>query len=538
VNGDRFDVVIVGHGPVGQLAAALLARRGMHVCVVERHTETFGAPRAVHCDDEIVRIFQSLGIAEPFVRDTSTVMDYVWLSATGETLLNIPWRGHGECGWLKDNFFFQPRMERLLQSVSEQTGRVEVLRGWEVRQVERPAAAHVRAVVAVEVATGRERVLTGSYLLGADGANSVVRESLESRWTDLGFRAQWLVVDLQPVDPDARYPMLDSAQICDPARPTTLLRWIGRTHCRFEFMLVDGEEPEDFASDEAAWALVRPWGPTPENAHMVRHAVYEFRSVVADSWTDGRTFLIGDAAHLMPPFLGQGMCAGMRDAFNLSWKLDLVERGVAPARLLESYELERRAHVTSVVELSMALGRIASVVDPVAAAARDRAILAGTAPPPPPFPDLTEGIVARGEDGALGVGAGQVALQAVVRWGDRQGLLDDIVGGGWQVLSRRAEALDGLDSERLSFLATLDASLVHVTPAEKPGAVVDVEHRYAQWFGALGVDAVIVRPDFYIFGGARTGELPALLDELRRALDMPVRDAQLSTRTADADLPK
>ena len=527
-------MVIVGYGPVGQTAAALLAARGFRICAIERHPDAFGAPRAVHVDDEIVRMFQSLGMAERFLRDTSTVLDYVWLSARGETLLTVPWQSYGPSGWLADNFFFQPRMEGLLQEAAARDGRVEVLRGWEALEVD-GAGAQRCEVLARESRSGATRVLAGTYLLGADGAGSLVRGSLGGKWIDLGFKARWLVADIRPYDPDAVYPMPDTAQVCDPARPTTLLRFIGRSHSRFEFMLHPHESDEEFASDERVWELISRWGPTPADAELVRHATYEFRSLVADRWSDGRTFLLGDAAHLMPPFLGQGMCSGMRDALNLAWKLDLVARGIVGDGVLASYEPERRAHVTSVIEQAVALGRIVCVVDPEAAGERDRLLLGGGRPPPPPPPPrLGEGVLLRDEDGGLGHAAGWLSLQATVRSGEHQGRFDDVVGRGWIILSRRAAGLAALNSEQLAWLERLEAKLVHVTPAEVDGAVIDIEHRYVKWLGEIGAEALVIRPDFYVFGAvAGADQLPYLIDRLRDQLPaandpvtLPVRGAE------------
>ncbi len=511
--------MIVGYGPVGQTAAALLAARGFGVCAIERHPDAFGAPRAVHVDDEIVRLFQSLGIAERFLRDTSTVLDYVWLSARGETLLTVPWQGHGPSGWLADNFFFQPRMEGLLQEAATRDGRVEVLRGWEALEVDGRGAQR-REVLARESRSGTTRTVAGSYLLGADGAGSLVRSSLGGQWIDLGFKARWLVADVRPYDPDQVYPMPDTAQVCDPERPTTLLRFIGRSHCRFEFMLHPNESDEEFASDERVWELMSRWGPTPADAELVRHATYEFRSLVADRWSDGRTFLLGDAAHLMPPFLGQGMCSGMRDALNLTWKLDLVQRGIVGEGVLASYEPERRAHVTAVIERAVALGRVVCVVDADEAAERDRLLLGGGPPPPPPPPPrLGEGILLRDGDGGLGHAAGWLSLQATVRSGEHQGRFDDVVGRGWIVLSRRATGLAALSDEQLAWLERLGARLVHVTPAEVEGAVIDIEHRYVRWLGEIGAEALVIRPDFYVFGAvAEADQLPQLIDRLRDQL--------------------
>ena len=212
------------------------------------------------------------------------------------------------------------------------------------------------------------RELRARFAVGCDGANSFVRERIGSGWHDLGFQFDWLVVDVLPSDPAWSGPL--NWQLCDPARPTTLVSG-GPGRRRWEFMRLPHESADELDGEDAAWRLLAPWGVHPGNAKLERHAVYSFRARWADRWRSGRALLAGDAAHLMPPFAGQGMCAGLRDAANLAWKLDLVLRGAAHEALLDSYASERAPHVSAMIELSVALGRVICVADPAEAAARD-----------------------------------------------------------------------------------------------------------------------------------------------------------------------
>ena len=207
------------------------------------------------------------------------------------------------------------------------------------------------------------------YVVGADGANSFVRSRMDVSTTDLGFQYDWLIVDMllqEPLEVEAR-----AWQWCRPERPTTINPGGAPHRQRWEFMRLPGETIEELNSAETAWRLVGEFGLTPENAVLERHVVYTFRARWCDRWRDGRLFLAGDAAHLMPPFAGQGMCAGLRDGENLAWKLDAVLRGKALDSLLDTYGSERIGHVRHFIDLSVGLGRVICVTDPVAAAARD-----------------------------------------------------------------------------------------------------------------------------------------------------------------------
>ncbi len=288
--------------------------------------------------------------------------------------------------------------------------------------------------VALTVRHDREERVRARYVVGADGANSLVRQAAGIAFDDQGFAERWLVVDLRPDDMDALSWLPLPCQWCDPERPHMHSR-NGQRHRRFEFMLLPGERAEDFADEERVWELLAPWF-TPTDGVLVRSAVYEFRGRLANTMRAGRVLLAGDAAHTMPPFMGQGLCSGVRDAANLAWRLDLVLRGLCDDRLLDTYSTERRAHNEWIVNLSTEMGRVSCTLDPHAAAERDAALRAADAPPPPAPPPLEAGMVAT--DRPL---AGVRAVQGLVRLGDREGRFDDVVGKGFVLLARRAPEL-------------------------------------------------------------------------------------------------
>jgi hypothetical protein len=279
-------------------------------------------------------------------------------------------------------------------------------------------------------------------------------------------------------------------------------------------MLLPGESAGDLDSDRAAWELLEPWDVTPANATLERHAVYSFAARYVSRWRDGRVLLAGDAAHLMPPFAGQGMCAGIRDAANLAWKLDLVLRD-GPADLLDTYAEERLPSVRAAIDFSVALGEVICLLDPDAAAGRDEAMSAAVGDglsEVPEDPPLTGRLVH--PTAAL---AGHLAPQAVVQAGAERGLLDDVLGGGWRLLVADGDPaeLAALDAEPVQWLESLGGRVVPLGA----GDVADIDGTYARWFEAHDVSWALQRPDFVLYGAARSAaDAGRLLGDLRAQL--------------------
>ena len=406
------DVLVVGYGPVGQTLTILLAQRGYRVTVLERKAEPYPRPRAVHYDDEIARIFAAAGVGDEVAAVSMPSGEYDWQNAAGRTLLHFDWGAAGLSGWPASNMFAQPRLEAVLAARAESLPSVQVRRGWQaVGLSENDAGVEVTAV---GPDGGPAETIHARYVVGCDGANSFVREWLGTGLTDLGFFYDWLILDVVPHDTEREWKPFN-LQICDPVRPTTVVSG-GPGKRRWEFMRLPHETIEELNNEETAWRLLARWELTPDNAELERHTVYTFQARWADAWRRGRVVIAGDAAHLMPPFAGQGMCSGIRDAANLAWKLDLVLSGRVGDGLLDTYTSERSAHIQNAIGMSVELGNVICLSDPAAAAARDEVMLKAEGRPEVALPPIPPAVLGPGvlADEPAGV-AGQLSPQGRVR---------------------------------------------------------------------------------------------------------------------------
>jgi 2-polyprenyl-6-methoxyphenol hydroxylase-like FAD-dependent oxidoreductase/catechol 2,3-dioxygenase-like lactoylglutathione lyase family enzyme len=504
------DVAIVGYGPVGQTVAALLARRGHRVAVYERFADIYRLPRAVYFDDEIMQVWQDLGITWDLYDDLLPTSTYNWFGADGEPILRMEISSPARSGWDPGYSFFQPNLECALDALVHRLPTATVNRGWAAEaivEVDDHVELTLRRLLEPETGvleeTSERTTVRARYVIGADGANSFIRAAAGIEFEDQGFAERWLVIDLLPSDVNELDHIPAPCQWCDPARPHMHTR-NGRRHRRFEFMLLPGEQPADFADEARIWKLLEPW-TTPADGRIVRSAVYEFRGRLATTMRAGRALLAGDAAHTMPPFMGQGLCSGVRDATALAWKLDLILRGLADDRLLDAYTEERRPQSEFIVNFSTEMGRFSCVLDETAARDRDAMLRASESPPAPGLPGLTGGV--RAADAPL---AGELAVQGVVRMRGRAGRFNDLVSDGFVLIARRSPELSG---EQAAFLEWIGADVVALDELE------DLDGRLTTWFDEHSLEAVLIRPDHYVFGAVTAlDSLPALVDELRGQL--------------------
>lgn len=352
---DVVPVVIVGAGPTGVTAATTLAQYGVDCLVLDRWFDAYPQPRAVHLDDEIFRCLAGLGVAEEFAAISRPARGLQLRDRTMRVMAEFHReRAETDNGYPQANMFDQPELEALLRANLKKCPRAVLRGGAEVTRVLPIGAERVRVTYTDRV-SGEARTVEARYLLGCDGANSLVRSAIGSSMSDLKFRQRWLVAD---VVTDADLNQWDGVhQVCDPHRAATYMR-IGVNRYRWEFRLLDGETADDFTTLPTLYPLIHPWvqGVSADRLELVRVAEYTFRAQVADHWRRANMFILGDAAHLTPPFIGQGLCAGLRDAVNLGWKLAGVVNGWLPEAVLNSYESERKPHARSMIRLALGVG--------------------------------------------------------------------------------------------------------------------------------------------------------------------------------------
>jgi 3-(3-hydroxy-phenyl)propionate hydroxylase len=492
----QFDVCIIGFGPVGAVLANLLGMSGLRVAVLEREASVYHLPRAVALDGEGMRLVQTMGLAERLLPLLSVSRNIRHVSADGKLLVLISRGGIGPEGWNNAYRFYQPEFETVLRESVDRFASVDVRLRCEAFALDE-FADHVR-VRHENLATGELAQLTARYVVGCDGARSTVRRFMGAALHDLRSHERWIVLDMILDHPPRGVPeaadetgrVVDAIQYCDPARPTTFVPMPGKRH-RWEFMLMPGDDPATITKPEQIYQMLQPWRIEPATSVIERAVVYTFHSALSTRWRRDRLLLAGDAAHQMPPFLGQGMGSGLRDAANLAWKLAAVIKGGAPDALIDTYESERSEHVRAFIELAVELAGVIQTTDPERARVRDRELTTNPTMLRPITPRL-----GRGLHGDAPAPAGTRAAQP--RLGDGA-LLDDKVGYRFCVLTtaRLAGALGAAKRH-------LDSDIVILTatgPAET-------------YLTELHAEAVVIRPDRYILGVASSvAELDALLSE-------------------------
>jgi 3-(3-hydroxy-phenyl)propionate hydroxylase len=352
---DFVPVIIIGAGPTGVTAATLLGQYGIHCLVLDRHETVYPLPRAVHADDEIYRILARLGIGDEFAAHRRSALGLRLLDTDMRVLAELKRSPQPSAnGFPQMNMFDQPELEAMMRANLKRYPDVEIRGNVEVTGVTQSSPDRVRVSFLDRVRGGEHHVQAG-YVLGCDGANSPTRAAIGSYMYGLPFQQTWLVID---VDTDAELHQWEGChQLCSVERAGTYMR-VGQTRHRWEFRLLDGETAADYQSIADVEPLIAPWlGNTPaDQLKLVRVTAYTFRAQVASRWRDRNVFILGDAAHLTPPFVGQGMAAGLRDAMNLTWKLAGVLDNTLPDSVLDTYEQERKFHAAAMILMAVSVG--------------------------------------------------------------------------------------------------------------------------------------------------------------------------------------
>jgi 3-(3-hydroxy-phenyl)propionate hydroxylase len=500
----HWPVIVVGAGPTGLTLACLLARYGTDVLVVERNPHTVQEPRAVSIDDESLRAMQAVGIINELVPHLVLGYGSEYFSPGGRRFLKVKPQTL-EYGYPRRNAFRQPVLERLLR---ERLQRLPNATAW--FEAELVQFSQSSEAVTVQVRRdGEVTELSCDYLVGCDGSRSLVRESLGIDMHGSTFRERWLIIDLEQTTDPTR----DTKVYCNPARPCLSLPGPNGTR-RFEFMLHDGEQDANVLAPEHVARLLRLYG-TDDKAVLRRKVVYTFHARMADKWRAGRVLLAGDAAHLMPPFAGQGMNSGVRDAHNLAWKLAAVACGQLGTGLLDSYETERRDHAAEMTQLAIRMGRVMMPRGPVQALATQMFFRALALYPAArsyfaemkykPKPKFHRGFLLAPNSAFKESLVGRLFPQALVMTAAGFALLDDLLGDGFallappgtppQMLERvTSDGAGGLPIRAVAVLDKEDASAVEASTM----AARDLRGDLAALLRNYPPGLYLLRPDRYV----------------------------------------
>lgn len=551
------EVVISGLGPTGLILAHMLGMRGHHVVVLEREPMFYGNARAVYTDDECMRVFQHLGVVADVQKDMLLETPVQFVRPDGSVMgqympLARPY------GWPIVNFFYQPYLETTLTQHLARYPNVEVRRGRELVDFEQDTDGVTVKHQATKTfrfnddtdaktsATGDADVQTirAHYLVGADGGRSPVREKLGVKMTGKNFPEPWLVVDLKQKNPsEGLHHLPYFSFVVDPEMPAVSCVQPDGFH-RFEFMMMQGQTKEWLEQPETVRMLLSKY-IDPDQFEVKRKLVYTFNALMADQWRKQRVFLAGDAAHMTPQFMGQGASSGIRDGFNLGWKLSAVLRSVAGDALLDTYERERKDHAQAMINVSVMLKNVVSMTHPLKTAVRDLAMKGVLLTPGlreyfqngdwKPAPIYTKGkyfgLARRSRKGAEGT----MSPQPEVRGFDgSRVLLDDILGTDYALVGLDTDPRSELSEESRELLDRLGTRYVTLyrygqrpqghqgkarTAPTDIAEIEDLGGSMISWFERAGFKTgaiAIIRPDKFTFGIVGSNRINSALSELSR----------------------
>ena len=553
------DVVISGLGPTGLTLAHLLGKRGLSVVVLEREPQFYGNARAVYTDDECLRIFQAADMAEELTKDMLLNATFQWLLPDGEVLHQLIQTAR-PYGWPANNLFYQPLLETTLADGLARYPQVSVRRGREftrfVQDADGVTVMHIesrgaqyskQAPVLGETPAAQEgeESVRARYFVACDGGRSAVRAQLGINMTGKSFPNPWIVVDIKQKDgEDCLRHLPYFSFICDPECPTVSCRQ-PYGHHRFEFMLMPGQTKEHMEKPETVRAYLSKYVDVSK-VEILRSLVYTFNALVAEKWRDGRVFLAGDAAHMTPQFVGQGMNAGVRDAYNLAWKLDAALKGQAGNQLLDSYQSERRPHAKAMIDLSIHMKNFVSTSNPLLGTLRN--VATRTARRTPGLREfLSEAKFKprpRYEAGAYfglprqrrsGLEGEQLPQPTLIDLENRPLLLDEALGEGYALVGFGVDPRQSLAAADLQQLARINTRYLTLYPAggrPQGNAAASTPAGLSEWEDMTGEciqrlreagcsegTVLIVRPDRFVFAAAQPDALLPALRQLFAQLE-------------------
>jgi 3-(3-hydroxy-phenyl)propionate hydroxylase len=523
------DVAIIGLGPTGAALAALLGQLNVDTVVIDKATDIFPMPRAISFDHEVMRVVQNLGLADEIRSFTVPYPATEYHGIDGKLIAryeSLP-PPHPQ-GWPPGFMFKQPPFEKALRASLATYPSVTVSLGTTLESL---SSNGEQVELAVLSSSGESDKIQARYAIGCDGGGSVVRKIMGSSFDSLDFDEPWLVVDVLVNENCLHKVPQTVVQYCNPRRPTTYVIGAG-THRRWEFMLLPGEIAEEMNREEAIWGLLSPW-LTQQDGTVWRATTYVFHALVAQEWRNGRVLLAGDAAHMTPPFMAQGMCQGIRDAANLAWKLALVLRGLSSPALLDSYEEERRQHVRTTTETAKGLGRVICELDLKRAAERDAGMLAKNGDPPRVqyrqslIPGLIDGALCTEQRSPVGM---RFPQPRIIRKGSPE-LLDDVVGANFRlvILNDYRDSVPGLLRGHIENLGGTLLALSDCRSSQQVSngdwLIVEADELLQAWFVEHALIAAIVRPDHYVMAVARgASEMEEMSAALKRCLHLQPED--------------
>ncbi|MCR5891453.1 bifunctional 3-(3-hydroxy-phenyl)propionate/3-hydroxycinnamic acid hydroxylase [Burkholderia cepacia] len=508
-NPERTSVAIVGAGPNGVAMANLLGLYGIATVIVEKAADVVEFPRAVGIDDEALRMFQTAGLADELSRDIIQNVPLRMFKANGECFADIR-PSIREFGWWRRNIFMQQLAERTLRAGLARYPHVSLRTSEEVVDVEQDDGG---VTLQVRRADGRQYALQADYVVAADGGRSPMRELLGVTLAGTTHPIKWVVVDVKNAGLDQPCTALN----CDPRRPNVCI-YLPFDFRRWEFLVFPHEDEAAIAQPDSIRALIAPYVDDIDRVEIVRARTYTHHSRVAERFVVGRVAFVGDAAHLSPPWIGQGLNAGLRDVGNLAWKLAGIVRGALHPGVISTYESERRDHAKAMIDLADTFGAMLMPTNRLVAFVRDRVLgLVRFAPGLKdyilqmrfkPMPSYTRGIVLPGGSDAIG----RMIVQPDVETADGvRRKLDDVLGPWFSIVGWQCDPQACLSDDDRAYWTSLGAAFVQVsrsrsgtsrarrvTSVHGSACVEDVDNALAAWFDRHAGPLVVVRPDRYV----------------------------------------